>query len=483
MKQDTYSMRQRAICETALAYHLKGESMQYDSAHLTYLHQDDGGIKRQSSYVSPEDATPDHTLYTVCSSFAFEVYWEALRYPLMGAFVNNGTHNYFDFAPKDIVVFRWDQKTDTMRREEAVEKLRTLMEPGDAVVGLKEKTGHIMLYCGDIDGDGISDLIHSSSSGGGKYNIETGEDKVELGGDIRKNDAFSFLFRDLTHLGKGHCYWLGRDTTVGILLLRPLLGEAGKLPLTQSARGRLRYPMLTIDRTVSTGEYGAVPQGGSLTYCIRLKNHGKAPHRSIPVTEEVPEGTSLLTAPEAVQAGTTLLWSVDLQPGEEKILQYTVTVTAPKGTEILCDRGSVAGIRSNRLGTLVCGEAPALDGDWTAYLRKADKLLPTLEELFAPAEGYDVPVYHLQAHPALIRHYFGGRAVVNDSGNSRILEHRRNDLSVGDVIRWKAHDGTTGLWVCTGTAILDASGSEVSDAQLVALHTNDFFAGLRLSQL
>ena len=76
-------VRQKAVMETAYAYYLKADCVQYGSMPLVMQ----SGMKfcRRTKEGKPEDATPDSTYFTVCSSFTYETYFNAMGYRHSGA--------------------------------------------------------------------------------------------------------------------------------------------------------------------------------------------------------------------------------------------------------------------------------------------------------------------------------------------------------------------------------------------------------------
>lgn len=64
MATDTATQRD-ALMATAEAYYSQGTQLQYDSF-------------RKNLYATPEDATSQHTVYTVCSGFTFQTYYQTL---------------------------------------------------------------------------------------------------------------------------------------------------------------------------------------------------------------------------------------------------------------------------------------------------------------------------------------------------------------------------------------------------------------------
>lgn len=70
---------EEALVNVAWAYYMKGAKSQYDSVDLAKVGHTYGGNSRHTRYVSPEYGTEDTSIYMVCSSFAREVYWEAIN--------------------------------------------------------------------------------------------------------------------------------------------------------------------------------------------------------------------------------------------------------------------------------------------------------------------------------------------------------------------------------------------------------------------
>ena len=77
-------VRRQAVIETAYAYYLKSDCVQYDSAPLIagkrVMH-----FTRKTIEKPPEYATPHNTYYTVCSAFPYETYFNAMGYKLGGS--------------------------------------------------------------------------------------------------------------------------------------------------------------------------------------------------------------------------------------------------------------------------------------------------------------------------------------------------------------------------------------------------------------
>lgn len=145
--------------------------------------------------------------------------------------------------------------------------------------------------------------------------------------------------------------------------------------ITPAARSRMKYPGMDIDRTVDITPYGSACQGGQLRYSIKITNRsndeaytwfrslmGGKPYfgndyAGLTVREKIPAGTKLCYAHGAPAVeGDTLTWVVDIPAGSNREIFYIVDVSAPLGSLIVSDGGSVADIPSNRLETTVGGQ-------------------------------------------------------------------------------------------------------------------------------
>ena len=283
------AVRRQAILETAYAYYLKADCIQYGSVPLV-VHS---GMEfcRRTKEGTPEDATPDSTYYTVCSSFTYETYFNALGYRHSGKSDTSVTL-ILTTRPQEAVVFDYDKRLDPdgTKFEPEMMRMRALLEVGDIIVystikGKDPKTGeilgggHALMYVGDVAGDGHPMVMHS---GGAKYDFDTGIDQVEKSGTIRLDDM------DGTFFQKGA---LAKQTKV--MVFRPLDLPAEQYPLTASAKARYLHPRLRIDRCVDVGPYGSVVSGGELNYSITLKNFSNKTY-TVPVRENVPEGCEVI---------------------------------------------------------------------------------------------------------------------------------------------------------------------------------------------
>ena len=461
------AVRQKAVLETAYAYYLKGGCVQYGSMPLV-MHT---GMKfcRRTKEGKPEDATPDSTYYTVCSSFTYETYFNAMGYRHSGS-ADTSLTLLLTTRPQDATVFEYDRRLDPdgAKYESEMMRMRTLLQPGDIIVhakikGTSPKTGellgggHALIYVGDEAGDGHPLVMHS---GGAKYDFATGTDQVEKGGTIRIDEMDTYFF-----------HGVGISGNTKIMVFRPLDLPAEQYPLTESAKARYMHPRLRIDRMVDVGPYGSVVAGGELKYTIELGNFSKVPY-TVQVRERVPKGTELL--PDRSFGGMTHFgdvfgWDVRLSPGEKRTVTWCVRVSAAAGSRIVASGGTVAGIPSNTLVTDV---------------------VPRRVSAAAARAWAEATIVNATNLPdCRVDGWAGGRRSMEPPREVRVRDPRAGQLMEGDVVVVCPNLGkpeSFRLWVKGRGGLEEATQRgirRVSDGEVVALLAKPFFAALRPARL
>jgi len=366
-----------AISETAWAYYLKGDKLQYDSQQLSVVADKyHGGRFRVTDDATPEDATSDEVAYAVCTDYIYKLYLNVLNKRIIDAVhnldvVTKALWTYSDYF--GITVLRWwrndYQLTEDELRYGVTEKYRVSEEeckdflrnwkenlrPGDILM----PKGHATMYIGNgyvIDANGL------------KYNLETGMETKEPYGTVHKLRKISDIFLDGTDVGRESCRVGENGVRSYFLVCRPLdqMMKDPDLTITPSGLSRLKYPGMEIDRTVDISPYGTASHMGEITYRVQISNKSDHPVYSqfrrdadpafapvdyvqLPVTETVPAGTELVWAPGAVVTGNQLSWKLDIPAGKVQTVFYTVRVTASVGSYITNNGGFVDQIPSNTL--------------------------------------------------------------------------------------------------------------------------------------
>ena len=473
-----------ALSQVAFAYFLKGTKIQYDSAELNYdaqaktnvLRKFFYGAWRTNLYSKLEDAASDKTVFTVCSDYCWNVYNEALGYPIFGMRLNGITNGFDEFSesPEDMCILRWARSgelTETEKKygvtekhmvsaEQSVEFVKNYKEnlrPGDIIDLLKGGDGnHAMLYIG---GGFVLD------SWGRKYNMTDGTDSYEPNGSVFTLHHVTNLYIAGTDSFSGSGYRLGESGPLsGVTILRPLnilctddgdgdpandllnteyefakstllsypenMKTSG-YTITGDTLGRMRYHGIEIDRTAAASVYGTLASGAEQTYSIKItngssnnaykqfmsavrnENYTGETYKDLTVTETVPEGTTLVNAPDAEVDGNTIRWTIDLAPGEVRTLTYTVSVSAKRGETVVNGGGTVGGIASNTITNRVGGAklsekaqkalsdfAAAKIADWSspAYqIGKNDVGAAFADKLYKSVLGIDLALPALQS--------------------------------------------------------------------------------------
>ena len=416
-----------ALVEVAWDYYLKGGKVQYDSTELTTrgdvgseepMSKAYGGTWRTNTFSTLEDATSDSTLFSVCSDYCWNVYYEALGYPILGHRVNAVTRGLFMNTeyPQDMLVARWwddgyefDERwadfgnADSARTPaetllEMITNYDTYLRPGDILVAHGNGGHqHAMLYIGD------GKILHC---GGGKFSLSTGSDEVEENGAIHLATVEGSFLNGTEQGGYFQLKDAIADTNVNgawFVIVRPLdvltlddvdadaandkldvdyVLDTGKLKyelanndlspvpttgftITESTYSRLQFPGMDIDRTVSVKNYGTVVKDGQLTYTIKITNNSNnsnypkaaTAYSGLVVTETVPANTAYVSnVGGGTYANGKITWNVNVPAGASVTLSYTVTATGNVGDKIVCGGGYVDNIPSNVLTTTIGGQ-------------------------------------------------------------------------------------------------------------------------------
>ena len=412
---------EKALAEVAWTYYFMGNKYQYDSISLNNrsdLHLNGplcgycGGYSRLSLDASPEDASSDTAIFTVCSGYCFDVYKEAFDYSILGNKFNCLTMTLWRNTsyPDEMAILRWHSKGEgnlynAYDTEFSVnydgcwydadevlaffQNYETTMRPGDIIVF--DTPGHAMLYVGNG--------VVLDANGTGKYKMESGLDAWESDGTVDYSTIETkFLNPNDTNFYVGNLGW----TENSIVIVRPLnlltvddgdddLGndllnteyelDTGLLKTTlstdtttqlkttgftieESTYTRMLYPVMNVDRTVNITPFGTAIRGQNITYSVKVSNnsnnayylayHGAGysgtAYEGLAVVENIPGNTVFVSATgNYTKVGNTLYWTVDVPVGETVEMTYTVKVTGQIGDEIVCGGGFVANLSTNTI--------------------------------------------------------------------------------------------------------------------------------------
>jgi len=345
---------QQAVLETALAYFRKGKLVQYDWANMTRQNRFDYGTSRMTTGDAPEKASQDYIIQTNCSDWMTDIYLNAFDYAPTGSIRHNQVNNYISrkkATDPDVVMYYNKNAGESVAQKNArVDAIRDQLQVGDIIAIMVPEGGHNMLYVGDDLGDGNRYIIHST--GGGSDYI-TGKDTIHANGTIRR-DKVEILF-DMS-LKSGNCLY--REDAYQVALIRPV-NVLKESDLTPSARARLKYPRMDVDRSASNALYTSVENGGIVTVTVTIKNTGSTTYRDLVVTEPAPVGGTVV-AGSANEGGkisaSGVTWNVTVPSNGTKTLTYQVKTTADRGGTLLLPAGAVDTLPTRELSFTVSGK-------------------------------------------------------------------------------------------------------------------------------
>ncbi|MBR2897820.1 MAG: S-layer homology domain-containing protein [Oscillospiraceae bacterium] len=362
---DSMEERQQALVAVAMAYYDKGHSMQYDNKTVVDdVPRRDGGKTRSDALAPPEYATPHNTLFSVCSTYMHDIYWDAFNFGLSGTPGTISTGGLSKIKEDDPRCVRRFDATTGADAVTAVEEMLTLAQPGDIfnVYNKKSEAGHAMMYVGDVKGDGKNYLAHCF---GASMNPEKQRDNREYApksplideryGVNKYADGCGGSIR-LTEVGKQMLGYAKKGKQTYISLLRPLnaMSET-EYPIPAKTRFRMTHPRFAVDRTLDRTRFGSYEKGETATLTLVLFNNSKTAY-AVPVTEKIPAGVELKNTPSgATVAGDKITWNVQMPAGSEKTLTVEYIVTAERGTQLVFDGSSVGDIPATQIAVTVSG--------------------------------------------------------------------------------------------------------------------------------
>lgn len=462
--EDSLENRQQAGVEIAKALWRKNPYMQYDNTSLTPLGSKMGWRAHFDWETTPEHASEQNIMYSVCSSFGYDTAFQSVEYSIMGSRPACLTKDLSlcKGVEDEMIVFQRINDPDDMATNKAeAAKAEPLMQPGDIITYFRYNgSGHTVVYCGDLNGDGAGDILHSD---GKAYDHTNGVDRTEADGTVKFNldtkypSAHVFLFDEVSseYLAKADRY----------SIVRPANLDPKEYPLTEPAKTRVAFPDMAIFYTCSAGYHGAVNADGQLTYTLRIENHGTKEYEGLILQIPVPKNAKIVAVNGAPAKNGTLKFSATVPAGGNVTMTYTVEPTAGIGSEIVAEGGYVhtlplptittgvqkASFDKEAVKAAIAAAAGKEGADFVNAVWKAlDPATPAIPEfkelvdaLYSRKNVGELKAY--QAKPAeeitdktlsdmVVHEYFGGRSVVTPGHNHRILTLRYCDLQPGDVL-------------------------------------------------
>lgn len=306
---------ERAIINTALAFLLRGDRMQYADIRLVQS----PAIYRWERGKSPEDYTHDETGYSNCTGFVHDLFLNALGYDYGSFTLVN--------SPAAMKAYKYTFTHNESDAEKAAieEEYRSQLRVGDIVFYTYSGNTHAMVYIGN------GNLVHAT---GNTYSNNTEAEEPTV----------RFLNLDCLFTEGNSRYLFQTDKPRSALyIIRPLdTWEGTELP--ETTVNRLENMNGIIAEKLASYTLGqTVNRGDLITYTFKLFNTNSYPV-SLTINDVVPAGTVLMIDGVA-STDTQLSWSVTVAPGEEVLVSYTVKVsdTVARGSAIYCSDNSTVG--------------------------------------------------------------------------------------------------------------------------------------------
>jgi len=359
----TVEEQRRAVIETARAYNRQGVQIQYDSFRKNY-------------YASPEDATSQHYNYTVCSCFVFQVYYQAL-----GIELPRTTAEMLDYAEvnkthRENILFYYGTSNEIYNENvlgtddnpnylKFSEELLEVVQPGDILVIYRASdSGHAMMV---ESVDKTKKEVRIIESSGDRYYYETQIEKYDKTGSIRNpktlNDKLKEFYDNRNKNSKLTRMCIIRIITDGENYIDENNNINTYNGLTESAKARLKYPSIDIEKTIKISNkfeesksHMLADLGDFLTYTIIVTNNSETDYDEFEIIENVDASLMIEDKGDARKTGNKLTWNIHGLDSKSTIEKnYTVRIPDESNLlgNIIISNGKVAGINNSRVETLI----------------------------------------------------------------------------------------------------------------------------------
>ena len=520
---DTTENRQKAVIDYAWAYYYKNPYIQYDVTHLCKV----GGRKygdRTSARMNatPEMSGPHRTTYAHCQFYGYCVIYQSFGHEMTGSWETCTTKPVVGRYPavKPYEVFYYETNGNAEDTKAAMEEMFAVAQPGDILSYTRTNTDtpHVVVYTGDLNGDGIADMLHV---GGTDYEKERMMDVREPMGAVMftswRNPSITGIYEFFMDLEKSYDPY----TKIKQVTLTRYTDEkhAATDPLTDHAKSRLLFPKMDISYTVDAGVYGSVIKGNELTYTLNIKNNSQQDHKGIEVNFPVPKNAKVIKIDGQPVTNGIVSWVLDIPAGKEVTHTYTVKATGAVGSIVDTGVGYVHALPMPVYTTSIISGTEdavkvneALEASKTStglefvngYLTSMKKsfTLPALNDLrtglFTENTQLGNGIYQLTAQNLLsdeyapfaqmmVPYYFGGQSIATECESLRVKDLRAKDMLPGDILIWQENSTKEAKYaVHNGEAFVYSDGSEVlymHQFDLDKFTRYDFFLCLRPNQV
>ena len=318
------SQAEKALLSAADAFILRGDRMQYADTRLSTDSTTATPIYRWERGKSPEDYTIDEIGYSNCTAFCHDAYLEAFGW-------DYGNYWLYNAPAEMIEYYYFISGYETEEKKAEVEAaFYNELQFGDIVYFCYTAGGsHGMLYIGN------GNLIHCSGS---LYNTDT-TNYYEVQEAAIRYQTLECLFTP----GNSRYLFQTEKTRQKLYIIRPFNLWNGEIP--ESTDNRIENMKGIVAEKLSSHTLGQTANPGDLiTYTFKIYNTNEYAV-TLEINDIVPEFTTLVVDGKLSEQ-KSLSWTLDILPGEERLVSYTVKISesAENGSAIISDLGAVGGV-------------------------------------------------------------------------------------------------------------------------------------------
>lgn len=347
----TYENAVKIVQELMKSYYIREQNTQYNYAKVKYGNQ------------TPEEATSQDILYTVCAAYNYDVYTVAFGvnysydgFPRYNYEVMEEAQKYYSnqnnaFDGKYLIYY--EKKASSIKYvfndSDNISDFASIIQPGDVFV----YTGHVMMAYDKVQkADGTWDVLMLQSSG--RSSIRTrinGTSKLYYNKKPITEDKQNGVL-DVNFEGNINYFWLSSSSkfvksgklscgTTECAVIRPYYNDNGKAVFNykinpdnyEKSLLRLQYPGMIIEKTVDKGDNNSVYPNDELTYTIKITNKSTAEYKNInygnfSIVEHIGDYVSYIgSTSNGNFSDGDITWNISgLNAGNSIELKYTVRV-------------------------------------------------------------------------------------------------------------------------------------------------------------
>lgn len=316
-----------ALMQTAKAFYYKGSYVQYDSY-------------RKTAIATPEDASVNHTIYTDCGIFVYQVYNQTLGINIPDSSFDLA--NYANSIKSNNVIFNLSAKykNGSYDNSNILEEFNKWLngsfnfETGDVLVFRRiDGSGHVMLIDA-ADKNNVKLYESGYTTNGGYYDATNHIDKVES--RSISYSALSTKLKNAIALSNNNSNSIRQVSVLRFITdgtsWTNQQNRKENYTVTNSALTRLKYKGLEISKTAAVTNTAAqvsldttVP-GSTIKYTITIKNNSATNYNNLYVEEKKDSLVSFNETNRGRINNDYISWQINVKAGSSYNIEYSVNI-------------------------------------------------------------------------------------------------------------------------------------------------------------